>query len=329
MRDRGSGPKVKEDRSGGFADKMKGREHVQQLQEVKARLVALGEYETSRRPLLIPFGTKAFFHGSLNTASYSIDRAGNGQEFEHVESTEDAIKLLNATIDAQKARKPTAGNSKASVSKSSSVAISTEKPSTSPSPFVDIREEMDANGATIGQSVVDITKFLQHTEGKDEQARTNTIQGVSPNGSEEIGSDEMEQLEPSPSPRGASDDEYKLLTARFEELAKLEEQEKQNESVPSIKKQQKQRSTGWAKGFLNEKPKSRQNNREIGPTDESSVSRPPQRLIAPSTAARTTINDTVVKGAVSERKQRRSRKAETPTKPKRRSRFSEQRQGLR
>lgn len=240
---------------------------------------------TGRR-VLIPVGSKAFVTGELRPGSGTT--AGNEASSSQKQQTEmiqlrsggegdelitiarrDAVDRIQQEIQALRGRptttaKPTTTTETPQQStKSSLTSSSPVQPKTSPTAgtagapnYFEIREEINEEGQEVHAEAVDITNHLKLWE----QQVNGTGGGPTSNGTSKVpssgdgdGSVTETSVEPErrrPRKEGVSDEEFAKLSARLDELARLEEEEetKQASNRQSAKKLQ---SRGWAKGFLN------------------------------------------------------------------------------
>ena len=221
-----------------------------------------------RRPLtgkaiLVPFGTKAFFSGTLQP---SVD--SNGQERVVVSvpdgsqkemTRQDALDLLQEEIEAQKPSKmqPERVEKRPSPTTAPQTRDAGYRPSSSSDtsaalPYFEIREELDESGTQISGEAINVTQQLECLESNGETKIS---------GSESVPvNDALDQAynetipEDTSELKHLSDQEYESLSARLEELARLEEKAA-HEKVSNQKSARQLQSKGWSKGFLNSKPR--------------------------------------------------------------------------
>ena len=186
---------------------------VEQLQDVKDRLVALGSSSAKCPAVLVPFGRQAFFPGRLQLDRGShIHNVSTGEPPRWVASREEAIEKLRDEIAALKPLHTGDGTT-----------IRTQQPSTrrqttptnaaaqqpNTTPFVEIREEVDDCGEVTKSQTVDVTKHLEHLELHDEELTGGASHATPTEHSK------LEYWEPSPPPRGTSEDEHAALMQRL------------------------------------------------------------------------------------------------------------------
>jgi hypothetical protein len=200
-------------------------------------------------------------------------------------SRQDALEALSKEIQTLKLantkKQVPFKSSSSSLSTSSTVAAAAK--SKHPQYF-EIREEINEVGHEIQSQVVDISNQLQLLE-----TTTTTNRQPDPSEEQKTTSDNRIIIQPDSGDddysidhlqvdeqrlRTLSDPEYDALSARLEELARLEEQQddgavENNSHITGIRRDilsnsktiPKSRNFGWSKGFLNKPSKSQKNNR--------------------------------------------------------------------
>jgi hypothetical protein len=179
-------------------------------------------------------------------------------------------------------------------------------------PFFEIREELDDDGREVTSEAVNVAKELEYLQKKE---------GKSPVLVVPVAGDDVSDLPEVHEPlRPVSKDEYETISARLEELARLEEQA-DSAKAENIKSSTKLQSKGWGKGFLNAKPKAKRpahtnattgcaQAKKVGFHAHHDVKEIPSRigqrasaseLITPVVAARKEIDDKVFSGVIRER----------------------------
>jgi hypothetical protein len=122
-------------------------------------------------------------------------------------------------------------------------------------PYFEIKEEIDGAGKIVRSEAVNVTKQLELVSKQAEDSKEDSKEFMDTE--EEDDEFQMEAIavtEDSKRPP-VSDEEYRALSARLDELARLEEEAegKMRENQKSARKLQ---SKGWSKGFLGGTPKS-------------------------------------------------------------------------
>jgi prefoldin subunit 5 len=218
-----------------------------------------------RRPLtgrsvLVPFGSKAFFPGSLKpeiltSASTSeheekvIVLAKNGQREEMTRS--EALDFLQKEMDALRkhVKEPPSSLKK----KPAKVAEPTQKQSPNAStpaiPYFEIREELDTSGNEIGSEAIDVSQHLEYLRNNTDVVDGDTLPPRVNQPSVDSGPAEEIPVE-NDKPKPLSDQDFDALSSRLEELAMLEEASG-NEKAVNLTSAKKLQSKGWSKGFLN------------------------------------------------------------------------------
>ena len=251
----------------------------QQLDGVQLRDVqdVLRQPLTGRRVLIPLGGNKAFVAGTLqptrNDAQEELIqlRAAGSGELQTV-TRQDAVAQIQTERQALTANKKPA--SKATTRQSSSAKKSPPTNSTNASAptardaaavpnFFDIREEIDEQGKEVSSEAVNITNHLKLWEnemrkrGVESSAPPSTDMvdaEVADESSPSSSSDTVEHDNTSTTAQKVSDEDFAALSARLDQLARLEEEE-ETRRQENRKSAKKLRSKGWAKGFLN-KPSS-------------------------------------------------------------------------
>eukprot|EP00977_Amphora_coffeiformis_P006783 scaffold1485_cov171-Amphora_coffeaeformis.AAC.22 len=227
---------------------------------------ALRKPLTSRR-VLIPVGSKAFVAGelcpSLDESSQqemiqlrTADESGDLMTI----ARQDAIARIQQDIQALRPAKPAVSKQKPAPPTKSSLKSQQQTPPKNSNPsktaaapnYFEIREEINEEGKEVHAEAVDITNHLKVWE---EQVGT----AMGPAGSSSNDATDLEELETIVEPEPVTkvtDEDFAALSARLDQLARLEEAEeaRQTSSRKSAKKLQ---SKGWAKGFLNKNSPSR------------------------------------------------------------------------
>ena len=225
------------------------------------------------RSVLVPFGKKAFFPGSLTPTTtiggeeevvvvLNNNRDGVTQQ-EMTRSR--AFQSLQKELDEQwktgmRKEKPTTADSTASSSDTTPSHAPTQRqvsgkdsnsksaPAITP-PYFEIREELDDSGKEVRAETIDVSRQLEYLRhpGATPPVGATTTTRPSQQAVEEIPvADDT--------PKVLSNQEYDALSARLEELAMLE-QVSENEKAANLASSKKLRSGGWSKGFFNKKPK--------------------------------------------------------------------------
>ena len=176
---------------------------------------------------MIPLGKQAFVPGTLQGEQVTvIGRDGA----EHSLSRTDAVAFFEEERKSLIPKKPKSVLKKKAAVKST-IVESSAVPEAGALPFLEIREGVDGGNG----EVINMTEQLK-SHGADEASHVNESK------------EEAFEVLPQSTPKVLSDREYDMLSARLEELMRLEEESQRSSSSTS-------KSKGWAKGFLNVTPK--------------------------------------------------------------------------
>lgn len=251
----------------------------------------------------MPFGTKAFVPALLEPdrdEEEEVVNFTNDKEAAKQITRTQALDLLQDEMDRVSNRK-----------KAPKQTPTRHTTTTNVLPYFEIREEIDATGKEVKAEAVNVTQHLeylrQHPEMVQEESLPPPVTASSDEPGEEIPVSNLKSL---------SDGEYDALSARLEELARLEETEME-EPVPKVMKKSNSkttRSSGWSKGFLNntkkkKSPADNNNNKvvseEVKKSAEVQNSNGPSKQVAhevtsaPSTSK--PISKSVFSGVIQER----------------------------
>ena len=235
------------------------------------------------RTVLIPFGSKAFFPGSLQP-KMGQDRGDNDglsselvvltqqdgtqQEISRNQALQKLQEEMDELVQSKKKKTPLKSALKASSSASRKGATRLPKNATAPGtsgdeatspvfPYFEIREELDNAGNEIRSEAIDVSKHLEYLRQNPNVADSELVPPVN----QTTPMQQNESLEEIPVedddvPRKKlTDQEFDALSARLEELARLEEESEKEKYVESSKKLQ---SSSWSKGFFNKPAKKKQ-----------------------------------------------------------------------
>lgn len=309
------------------------------------------------RQVLIPFGKKAFFPGKLAPTRISgVDEGDHDKDEECVMVRLDDGELSEMT--RQQARDHIQGDIDALLRKKRTKPASVRetapppKPNDNPPSFFDIREEIDDDGKEVRGEVVDISKPLGYIE-KQESGGDFARRPMSTHDEGGDGFVESEEMATLP-----SDEDYKVLSDRLDELAKLEEEAEKSRSR-NQKSSKKLQSKGWSSGFLNKKNLSKKTTartptlptstkpvdstsgpkvgfraddqvREIPRVGERSVNEIRKRTTTSTKGIRQPIDTSVLSGVVQERTASNQVQERRSSQPKKKlSRFAQERRQMR
>ena len=279
----------------------------------------LEEGPLTGKQVMVPITTKAFFAGRLKPAFRNeqeqvlIKMAGTN--FVELDRSQ-AIGYLERQIESR-SPKTTTKYGKETAEQSSEPAL----------PFFEIREELDVDGREVRAEAVNVVKELEYLQKKEGKVTAMVpMAGVS---SEIPELDESERV-------SISDVEYEALSARLEELARLEEQA-EIAKAENMKSSSKLQSKGWAKGFLNAKPKAERPAKNVLTTDKKvgfhaqdavrEIPRIGQRSASElKPVARKEIDSQVFSGVIRERPVGTRTESVKPVPQKKLSRFAQERQ---
>lgn len=223
---------------------------------------------------MIPITSRAFVLGSLSPITDS-----EGQELvlvRHKDSsdlTETRRETVCDLLQEERQRKEKQAKKKETKSdppKKNETRKQASKPSTMPStpkslspmsslPYFEIKEEIDEAGKVLRSEAVNVTKQLElvtnhandsHQESKECNTDTNDANGSDDSDFQVTAS--AEEIDTRTTP--VSDQEYKTLSERLEQLARLEEKAEAKSSDNALSALRLQ-SKGWSKGFLSGKAK--------------------------------------------------------------------------
>ena len=217
---------------------------VAQAQEIKDVRDVLKEPLTGKQ-VMVPMTTKAFFAGRLEPAVRNKQEqvfVKMAQEhFVELDRTE-AMDYLDRRIAALEeqthlATAPAADRAGEKISQGQA---------SSALPFFEIREELDQEGREVRAEAINVAKELAYLQKKESEGKpaSSLVPTTAAMSHEEPLDDEPERM------KGLTDDDYDALSARLEELARLEEESEQTKIVNQASSRKLQ-SKGWAKGFLN------------------------------------------------------------------------------
>lgn len=282
----------------------------------------LEEGPLTEKQVMVPITTKAFFAGrlkpTLRNEQEQVLIKMAGANFVELDRSQ-AIGYLERQIESR-SPKTTAKYGKESAEERSVPAL----------PFFEIREELDVDGREVRAEAVNVVKELEYLQKKE-----GKIAAIVPMAG---GSSEPPELD-EPDRVSVSNVEYELLSARLEELARLEEQA-ESAKAENIKSSTKLQSKGWAKGFLNAKPKAKRQamtvpttGKKVGFHAQDAVREIPrigQRSASElKPVARKEIDTQVFSGVIRERPVGTSTESVKPVPKKKLSRFAQERQGQR
>jgi len=207
---------------------------------------------TGRR-VLIPFTSKAFFEGSLqptiatSSGKEQVQVKISKENFVETNRPE-AMEMLEKRIQAvqETVRKVTKKKTAAAPRTKATAA----EPSSGPLPFFEIREEFDEQGNEIKSEAINVAKELEYLQRNEDGKLDSAVRAVSSSKNQQ--STELQEDQPATTKPVISEEEYQELTSRFNELARLEEQDESNKRTNQTSSKKLQGS-GWAKGFLNKK----------------------------------------------------------------------------
>ena len=223
---------------------------------------ALRKPLTSRR-VLIPIGSKAFVTGELcpsldesQQETIQLRKADESGELITI-ARQDAIIRIQQDIQAVKPAKPATSTLKPGPAKSSlksPSSTSKKKPSGADAGlnYFEIREEINEEGQEVHAEAVDITNHLKVWEEHVAGGAT----GPPAPSCDDTDDFERETIIEPKSAIKVTEEDFEALSARLDQLARLEEEEEARQSS-NQKHAKKLQSTGWAKGFLNKKSSSR------------------------------------------------------------------------
>ena len=227
----------------------------------------------SGRSVLIPLGSRAFVPGvlqpTLNEQQEEMIqlRERDSGELKTI-SRKEAIYAIQQDIQALKPVKPSTPTSSKKTPPLTETASSelkgphkTETIAAAPN-FFEIREEIDEQGQEVHSEAVNITKHLKLWENEVASGKTGlTVKPENVSATTAISNDdevdENEGVERTGN-KQVSDEEFAALSARLDELARLEEEEAAGKVGSRTSGNKKLQSKGWSKGFLNKSSKSKQ-----------------------------------------------------------------------
>lgn len=283
----------------------------------------LEEGPLAGKQVMVPITTKAFFAGRLKPAfrneQEQVLMKMAGTNFVELDRSQ-AIGYLERQIESRSPKTTTKYGKEAEEQ--------TAEQSSEPAlPFFEIREELDVDGREVRAEAVNVVKELEYLQKKEGKVTAMVpMAGVS---SELPELDESECV-------SISDVEYEALSARLEELARLEEQA-EIAKAENMKSASKLQSKGWAKGFLNAKPKAERPAKNVLTTDKkvgfhaqdavSEIPRIGQRSASElKPVARKEIDSQVFSGVIRERPVGTRTESVKSVPQKRLSRFAQERQ---
>ena len=237
----------------------------------------------SGRQVMIPLTSKSFVVGSLqpnkdDTAEEQVlIRDGKSSELKEM-SRASACKLLEEQKlkkKMPKAKKTLKSALKSSTRKDSvestkkngdsgsatrkTVTVSAAK---KPLSYFDIKEEIDGTGKIVKSEAVNVTKQLdfvskQIGESKEEEKEEGPKESASEDYKDQMDVDDHEEdinyqeipVDEDDNRPPVSDDDYESLSARLEELARLEEEDEKKQKANQLSARELI-SQGWTKGFL-------------------------------------------------------------------------------
>jgi hypothetical protein len=288
----------------------------------------LEEGPLTGRQIMVPLTTKAFFPGRLTpTLRHEQEQVlvrMAGTNLVELDRSQ-AVDYLERRIDSMSSR-----------------TIPTAKATNTPHtelPFFEIREELDDDGREVKSEAVNVAKELEYLQKK--VGKSHVVVPTSTAG-DDVSDVSVEVDRP---PRPLSHDEYEAVSARLEELARLEEHA-ESARAENIKSSKKLQSSGWGRGFLNAKPRGARRlpaahanatagAKKVGFHAENDVKEIPSSRIGQRSAseltpvtARKEIDDRVFSGVIRERPVRTTTATECvkpPAPPKKLSRFAQER----
>jgi hypothetical protein len=261
---------------------------TEQLTDLRHRLNQTDESTT----VLVPVGPKAFrlatlrldqlYWGSKNHPDddndVSISKAQALQVLQDAISQRLPAKKVVEESEDDAGEHDEAATKSADPGSSSTETMSSAGPSSMP--FIDIREEVDEDGKPIRTEAIDLTDHLQHLIEKTQS--TPPAAGSAGPTTDPL-QDGHAETDIDSSPRPMDGNEFEKLAARLDELALLEEEaaagddddvpskkapritlkdrlatEQGSSSSSAVTQTKKATKSGWSKGFLNNKPKSKQ-----------------------------------------------------------------------
>jgi hypothetical protein len=245
---------------GGGAEKLT----VDQLQDVRDTL----KKPLTGRKVLVPFGRKAFFPGTLQPSVRDGEelvrvREGGGTAVKDM-TRQEALNRLQKEMDGLKMsqRKPSPSMSKDAAAPPSKPAAQQKEEATGHAlPFFEIREELNESGQEVKAEAVNISKHLEYLQKKeagalDDKVPSDVVRRPVEEPTNETAAMLEQESEATPL-QPLSDSEYDALSTRLDELAQLEEESGRQKTV-NVKSAKKLQSKGWSKGFLNKKQKTKQ-----------------------------------------------------------------------
>lgn len=258
----------------------------EQLRDVRDQL----KRPLTGRPVLVPFGRKAFFPGTLQDETVTVVVDASGEKLEMPRA--DALNVLQKEMD---------GLYKTSKPQKSALKKSAPKPPPEQPPkelsYFEIREELDVAGNEVSSAAINVSKHLEYLRSNPDVVDEDTL----PPPRSEPSSEEAEEVVPQDELKKLSDTDYDALSRRLDELAQIEEAS-ESKKMSNTKSSRKLQSKGWSKGFFNKKksprttqPSSNVRKVKFGDSEEKPATKPkppPPKPIATS----------VFSGVIQERK---------------------------
>lgn len=238
---------------------------------------ALRQPLTGRRVLIPLASSKAFVVGTLAPTRNEKDeemiqlRSANTGELQtmtrqdaiaHMQTERQALtrpsqSSLSSSSNLKAKPPPTQSSVKDTTNTSNTTTTTTPTTAAAVAPnYFEIREELDEQGKEVSAEAVNITNHLKlwenemRKQGGAAQERPVPTEGGLSASLQSTDMDIVDKTEPAPTPAKVSDEEFVALSARLDELARLE-QEEETQKEDNRKSAKQLRSKGWAKGFLN------------------------------------------------------------------------------
>lgn len=294
----------------------------EQLRDVRDQL----KRPLTGRTVLIPFGSKAFFPGKLqpnmrddnhhqgrdgtDEMVFLTQQSGTQQEMSRSKALDKLQEEMDEMVQSKGKKTPLksalkqssswASQKGAGLPKNALAENTSDKEATSNVfPYFEIREELDNSGNEIRSEAVNVSKHLEYLRSNTDVAKSELVPPVNQTTlPQESGVLEEIPVEDDVIPKKKlSDAEFGELSARLEELVRLEEESESQKTV-NVASSKKLQSSSWSKGFLNKPSKKKSMH-----TSESSVEKKLGRGVAqaPANASTKPIESTVFTGVVKER----------------------------
>jgi hypothetical protein len=249
------------------------------------------------RRVLVPVTSKAVFEGTLEPTLSTdgeqeqfIVHVGNGkfeeltredalQLFDKQGKTDDSLSIQSTAMDTSSSKLPQKQTIKSALKTKNTQAQAA--PSDDGLPLMEIREEWDeSNKGLIKSEVVNISKQMERLSAGLKQSKEADADGKqfgemlvdllkggdgdvqTRDAATDMPMQSSDESQDEPQSTMVSDEEYKAIYSRLEELERLEEEEAKKKVTSANKRSSKSSSSGWSKGFLNAKPKKKQSTSE-------------------------------------------------------------------